>query len=203
MPNKNFDHKFSLSFITFLARAGGVATDPANMYKSKRCGLAGQKAGSSSIYAAETMPFTISKLKARNALKVHARSLAPPNKKRRRNKTLPKVSSGKQTRNTHTYRKIVRCVVCTQRVWSTRTPECPRVCVFGSTRRKLRKYRFSACTKGTNIWTLYNSTMIYVLWAARLFSSKFIFFPFVPHFHWTIYSSNGKNDVHSCNCNCH
>lgn len=34
--------------------------------------------------------------------------------------------------------------------------------------------------------------MIYVLWAARLFSSKFIFFPFVPHFHWTIFVERRK-----------
>lgn len=63
---------------------------------------------------------------------------SPPKKKRRRNKTLPKVSSGKQTRNihTHTYRKIVRCVVCTQRVWSIWTPECPRV----SSNRHVKNY---------------------------------------------------------------
>lgn len=60
-----------------------------------------------------------------------------------RRKTLPKVSSGKQTLvlgslfAMHVVAIVVSC-------------ECVRVCRFKSTRQELRKYRFSGFTKRTN-----------------------------------------------------
>lgn len=106
--------------------------------------LFGQKVDSSLIYAADTMPFKISKLKSSKCLE--SSRTKKKKKTTKRTKTLPKVSSGKQTPHTSNG-GLLLFVRIKFRVHRHMPPEiicdiCTAYIVFESVRQKPRKYRF-------------------------------------------------------------
>lgn len=112
------------------------------------CAWFGQKAGPTLIHSADTkclfyMKY-VSKLKSSKCLPKFM--LAKKRKTRERSKTLPKVSSGGQTR-THR-RRFVVLFVRIECLWHIPTIESfyRRAVVFKSTSQEIREYRFSVAT---------------------------------------------------------